>query len=67
MRLGAELTDFFTIQLPNEEPTSCHVMIMIMNNGKMNALGRLEYGAVMRHRNPLLCTINHTAFYLFYR
>jgi hypothetical protein len=21
----------------------------------------------MRHRNPLLCTIGHTAFYLFYR
>jgi Centromere DNA-binding protein complex CBF3 subunit, domain 2 len=21
----------------------------------------------MRHRNPLLCTIGHTAFYLFYQ
>jgi len=41
-------------------------MIMIMDNGKMNPLGRLEYGAVMRHRNPLLCTMAHTAFYLFY-
>jgi hypothetical protein len=28
----------------------------------MNALGRLEHGAVVRHRNPLLCTISHTAF-----
>ena len=42
-------------------------MIMIMDNGKMNSLGRLEYGAVMRHRNPLLYTIAYTAFYLFYR
>jgi len=42
-------------------------MIMIIDNGKMNLLGRLEYGAVMRHRNPLLCTMGYTAFYLFYR
>jgi hypothetical protein len=42
-------------------------MIMIMDNGKMNPLRRLEYGAVMRHRNPLLYTTAHTAFYLFYR
>jgi hypothetical protein len=42
MRLGAEPRDFFTIQLPNEEPTPCHAMIMVMDNGKMNALGRLE-------------------------
>jgi hypothetical protein len=42
-------------------------MIVIMDNGKMNTLGKIEYGAVMRHRNPLLCTMGHTAFYLFYR
>ena len=42
-------------------------MIMIMDNGKMNHQGRLEYAAVMRHRNPLFCAMAHTAFYLFYR
>jgi hypothetical protein len=42
-------------------------MIMIMENSKMNPLGWLEHGAVMQHRNPLLCTMGHTAFYLFYR
>lgn len=66
-RLAAELPDFFTIPLPNEGPTPCPAMVMIMDNGKTNQLGRLEYGAVMRHRNPLLCTMGHTAFYLFYR
>jgi hypothetical protein len=66
-RLAAEFPDFFTIPLPGEGPTPCFPMIMIMDNGKMNPLGRLEYGAVMRHRNPLLCTMGHTAFYLFYR
>jgi hypothetical protein len=67
MRFGAELPNFFTIQLLNESPTLYHVMIIVMDNGKMNTLGRLEYGAVIRHRNPFLCTISYRAFYLFYR
>jgi hypothetical protein len=66
-RLEAELPDFFTVPLPDEGPTPCYPMIMIMSNGKTNPMGRLEYGAVIRHRNPLLCTIAHTAFYLFCR
>ena len=66
-RLAAEFPDFFTLQLPGEGPTPCFPMIMIMDNGKMNQQGRLEYAAVMRHRNPLLCTMAYTAFYLFYR
>lgn len=66
-RRGAEFADFFTIPLTNEGPTPCNPMILIMDNGKMNQFGRLEYGAVVRHRDPLLCTLSHTAFYLFYR
>jgi Centromere DNA-binding protein complex CBF3 subunit, domain 2/Transcriptional activator of glycolytic enzymes len=66
-RLGAELPDFFALELPEEGPTPCFAMVMIMDNGKTNQVGRLEYGAVMRHRNPLLCTMAATAFYLFYR
>jgi hypothetical protein len=66
-RLAAELPDFFSIMLPNEGPTACPLMVMIMDNGKTNQIGRLEYGAVIRHKNPLLCTMAHTAFYLFYR
>lgn len=66
-RLGAQLPDFFSLELPNEGPTPCHAMLMIMDNGKMNQHGRIEYGGVMRHRNPLLCTMGHMAFYLFYR
>jgi hypothetical protein len=64
-RLAAEFPDF-TISLPSESLTPCFPMIMIMENGKMNPLWRLEYRAVVRHRNPLLCTTAHTAFYLFY-
>ncbi|EDN05524.1 predicted protein [Histoplasma mississippiense (nom. inval.)] len=63
----AQLPDLFTLQLSNEGPTPCWPMILITDNGKTNQLGRLEYAAVMRHKNPLLCTISHLAFYLFYR
>jgi Centromere DNA-binding protein complex CBF3 subunit, domain 2 len=66
-RRHAELADLFTISLKNEGPTPCPAMILIMSNGKMNPYGRLEYGGVVRHKNPLLCTLSHTAFYLFYR
>jgi hypothetical protein len=65
--LRSEFPDFFTIPLPGECPTPYFPMVMIMDNGNMNPLGRLEYGAMMRHRNPLLCTMTHTAFYLLYR
>jgi hypothetical protein len=40
---------------------------MIINNGKTNQFGRMEYGAVTRHKDLFLCTLSHTAFYLFYR
>jgi len=36
---------------------------MIIDNGKTNQMSRAEYGAVMGHRNPLLCTMAHKAFY----
>jgi len=42
-------------------------MIMIKHHGKSNQFGRTEYMGVMRHQEPLLCTISQTAFYLFYR
>jgi hypothetical protein len=42
-------------------------MIMIMNNGKTDQFGRLQYMGVMRHQDPLLCTMSQAAFYLFYR
>lgn len=66
-RRTVELPDLFTIELLNEGPTPCWPMVMIMDNGKTNQVGRLEYAAVARHRNPLLCTMSHLAFYFFYR
>ncbi|EAS32210.3 uncharacterized protein CIMG_13776 [Coccidioides immitis RS] len=66
-RRTAQLADLFTLELTNEGPTPCFPMVLIMGNGKTNQMGRIEYATVMRHRNPLLCTMAQTAFYLFYR
>ncbi|KAJ5449533.1 short-chain dehydrogenase [Penicillium daleae] len=62
-----QFPDLFTISLPNEGSTPCWPMIMIMNNGKTNQFGRLQYMGVMRHQDPLLCTMSQAAFYLLYR
>ena len=66
-RRTMQLADLFVLPLANEGPTACAAMMMIISNGKTNYLGKLEYGTVVRHRDPLLCTLGHTAFYLFYR
>ena len=38
-----EFADLFTMFLSHEGPTPCWPMIMIMNNGKTNPFGHLEY------------------------
>ena len=44
---SVKFTDFFTIPLINKGPTPCNLMILIIDNGKINQFGRLEYGAVI--------------------
>lgn len=66
-RRQLQFPNLFTISLPNEGPTPCWPMIMIMNNRKTNQFGRLQYMGVMRHQDPLLYTMSQAAFYLFYR
>ena len=62
-----ELADLFTLELKNKGPTRCCPLILIKDNGKTNQNGRVEYSGVVRHHNPLLCTVSHLSFYLFYR
>ena len=66
-RREIKLTDRFTIDLPQASPTKCVAMMVLLGNGKTNYLGKREYDVVLRHRNPFLCSLTHTAFYLFYR
>ena len=62
-----ELPDLFLLELYQQGPTACFAMVIVMDNGKTNKTGRLEYGSVLRHFNPLLCTMGHLAWYFFYR
>ena len=55
-RRQMELPDMFTLAMPNEGATPCDPMIVLLDNGKTNTLGKREYIGVMRHRDPLLCT-----------
>jgi hypothetical protein len=65
-RRALQFADLFTIFM-EEGPTPCWPMIMMKHHGKTNQFGRTEYMGVMRHKEPLLCTIGQTAFYLFQR
>ena len=66
-RRQLQLADLFSLHLPNEGPTACRPLIVILDNGNTNQYGRREYIGVMRHRDPLLCTMGQMAFYLFHR
>ena len=58
----------FTFEI-DEGPTPCWPLIIMMkcHQGKTNAFARREYMGVMRHKDPMLCTMSQAAFYLFDR
>jgi hypothetical protein len=63
----AELCDLFTLPLEGQGGTPCPAMVLIINNGKTNQAGKIQYSAAIRHQNPLLCALGAFAFYLFFR
>jgi len=70
-RLPMELPDCFCIDLPNEglktEGFISKSLIVVMNCGKTNQHGRMEYGAALRHRDPQSCLVGALAFSFFWR
>ena len=69
-RLLLELADCFCLDLPKEgiktnAPTKAFVVLM--NQGKTNQHGRVEYGSCLRHRDPEACLVGQLAFWLFFR
>ena len=66
-RRDVQLPDLFSLELKNMGPTPCKAMIMILNQGKTNPFGRLEYATVVRHKEVLYCPMSQLAFYFFYR
>lgn len=72
-RRPVELPDLFCVVLPNEGLKTNHrdhevkAFVMVMNEGKTNQHGRMEYGAALRHRDPLSCVVGSAALYFFFR
>jgi len=67
-RRGAELADLAVRELPKEEgATPCWLLMLSISNGKTNKWGKRQYGAVIRNRDPLICSHSALAQYFFYR
>jgi hypothetical protein len=72
-RLALELPDLFVIYMPNEGIKEnvgdefTMALTALMNQGKTNQHGNMEYGACLRHRDPHGCLLNGLAFYFFWR
>lgn len=67
-RLPMELADLFLMPLPKEGTRGdgwC--LVAVMDQGKTNQHGRLEYGAALRHRDHRSCLISALAAYFFWR
>jgi hypothetical protein len=67
-RLPLELADLFLMPLPKEGPRGdgwC--LVAVMDQGKTNQHGRLEYGAALRHRDHRSCLVGALAAYFFWR
>ncbi len=61
-----QLIDLFSLNLKNKNFIFCMMHVCILNNEKKNQTEWIEYKAIVRHKNSLLCIILQFAFYLFY-
>lgn len=50
-----DLSDLHCLQLENEGPSSCVVILATLDNGKTNKFNKIEYGASLRNRNVEIC------------
>ena len=70
-RLPMELPDCFPLELSSEGfKTPGHTtkaLVVVMNCGKTNQHGRMEYGSALRHRDPRSCLIGALSFWFFWR
>jgi hypothetical protein len=66
-RRALEISDLFTFEFAGEGPTRCMPLIITTRAGKQNQHGRLETAGALRSRDPLICVLGATAFYLLLR
>jgi centromere DNA-binding complex CBF3 subunit-like protein len=61
----AQLPDL--VPLPNEGPTPCEALILIMWKWKVNKHHKVEYMGVLRNKDVLFCPLSALGFYFFWR
>ncbi|POM78984.1 Hypothetical protein PHPALM_3424 [Phytophthora palmivora] len=61
-----ELPDLFSVVLEHEGYTDCRALVMTMDQGKTNQLGR-EFMSCIRNRNVEFCPIGALGLYLFFK
>jgi len=77
-RLGAELPDCFMLDVPTEgskpdgqvshdRDYTTKAFVILMDQGKTNTHGRMEYGGAFRNKDVKMCVVSALAFFLFYR
>jgi hypothetical protein len=62
-----ELPDLFSILLENEGISECHAVVMVLNQGKTNQFGKLEFTGCIRSKEVEICPVGSLALYLFAR
>ncbi len=62
-----QLPDMFSLVLDKEGPSQCMALVMMLNKGKTNKCGKIQYGAVLRNKDVTVCAINALAMYFFFR
>jgi hypothetical protein len=65
-----DLSHSFYLDLENEvlqdgtAKLPVRILVVMINQSKTNQHGNMEYGATVRHRDPLYCLIGQLAFWL---
>lgn len=65
--LELELPDLACLELEGEGESPCIAVLLILQHGKTNKHGRMEYGAFIRNKDVEVCPVGILAFYLFWR
>jgi hypothetical protein len=59
-----ELPDMFSLRLENESPSqTSNELVAILDRGKTNSFGKLDYAGGIRHARVEACTIGAVAFH----
>ncbi|KAA8901805.1 hypothetical protein TRICI_005992, partial [Trichomonascus ciferrii] len=62
-----ELADLSCTVTKTTDPTPLVVYNMLTQHGKTNQMGRKDFSATIRHKDPKICLVNALAMFLFFR